>query len=601
MKQIYLLVLFCTSLVFSHKIVAQKYIGAGNAQGVTVTSSHNAKIYPGIYTASAQNTLQGEGLIAKKMEATRFLTQAGFGGTLDEIDWIANNSIEKWLANQLAMSPTYLADSTQMAYDIGLENYIANGGDSSNYTYRPDARHTSYAWWTNTMLAKDQLRQRAAYALSQIMVISFEGDLAGYGIGVSDYYDILIRNAFGNYKTMLSEISEHVAMGAYLSHLNNPKSDTANNIHPDENYAREIMQLFSIGLFQLNIDGSQKLDGNGNPIPTYDNNDIKELAKVFTGLSVGAREDGGNLYFYLGTWAADFKVPMMMYEDQHEAGQKTIIDGHVIPAGQTGKEDIADAIDHLFNHANVGPFMAKRLIQQLVKSNPSPNYIQTVAEAFNDNGEGVRGDMKKVFSTILMHPEARTCAAINDPAQGKLREPVLRYTQFARFFGGNSPHQGGRYFNYPSFLRDRVDQAPLHAQTVFNFYSPAFSPNGPLANANLVGPEFEIHNTRTSIGYTDMVYYWVESEILFLSYSSDALNSHITTSDLTSLTELAKDEDALIDYLDIYLCHGQLSQNTRSIIKNQLNALDPGLSGIDAKIRLAVYTVMISPDYVVLK
>lgn len=601
MKQIHLVLIICTCLVVSYKVSAQQYIGAGNSQGVKVSSSNDAKIYPGIYTASASNTLGGDGLISKKMEATRFLTQAGFGGTLAEITWVADHSIEEWMSNQFALSPTYLADSTQMAFNLGLANYISNGGDSANYTYRPDNRHTSYAWWTNVMMAKDQLRQRAAYALSQIMVISFEGDLAGYGIGVSDYYDILIRNAFGNYKTMLSEISNHVAMGAYLSHLNNPKSDPANNIHPDENYAREIMQLFSIGLFQLNIDGSQKLDGNGDPIPTYDNNDIKELAKVFTGLGVGARTDGGNLYFYLGIWAADFKVPMIMYENQHELGQKTILDGHVIPAGQTGKEDIEDAIDYLFNHPNVGPFMAKRLIQQLVKSNPTPGYIQAVAEAFNDNGEGVRGDMKKVFQTILMHPEARTCEAINDPIQGKLREPVLRYSQFARFFGGNSPHLGGRYWNYPSFLKDRVDQAPIQAQTVFNFYAPDFSPNGPLSDANLVGPEFEIHNTRTSIGYTDMVYYWVESEILFVSYTSDALNSHITTSDLTSLTELAKDEDALIDYLDVYLCHGQLSTNTRAIIKNQLNALAPGLSSIDSKIRLATYIVMISPDYVVLK
>lgn len=590
------------SLLFFDNIYSQDkdYIGAGHMNGVTVTSSNDHQLYPGLYTASALNTINGSGLEGQYIEAARFLSQSTFGGNKEEIESFINMGMDNWFTEQISLPPTYLTDTCQLAYNMCLGNYVANGGDSSDYSSRPVVRHVDYAWWNNTMKAKDQLRQRMAYALSEILVISLEGTLNSYGIGISDYYDILIRNAFGNYKDILSEVSLHVAMGSYLSHLNNPKTDAANNIHPDENYAREIMQLFSIGIEKLNIDGSIQYDGNGFPIPTYNNNEIKELAKVFTGLSPSARTDGGNLYFYLGVWAADFTQPMMMYEDYHETGSKVILDGHLIQPGQTGLEDIEAAIDYLFNHPNVGPFLAQRLIQHLVKSNPSPSYVQAVAETFNDNGDGVRGDMEAVLKAILTHYEARTCGWLKHPEQGKLREPVLRFSQFARFFGGVSPHNG-RFWNYSDFSDGLVGQHPLHSRTVFNFFSPSYSPSGPLSSANLLGPEFEIHNTRTSVGYADLVYYLVESEILFVSYSSDALNSHITKTDLSSLVELSKDEDALLDHLDLYFCNGELSDRTRAIVKDQLNVYSTSLTDLNSKVRLAVYLIMISPDYVILK
>ena len=579
----------------------ENYIGAGRSEGVIVTSSSNYKAYPGILEASADQTLNGSGLIGASVNSSRFLNQAAFGGTIEDIDYVSKYGIEKWMASQFSLPATLLQDSTQAFYDQGLANFIANGGDSSSYSYRPDDRHVDYAWWNNVMNADDQLRQRTAYALSQILVISSEGTLGNYGLGIADYYDILVQNAFGNFKDILKEITLHVAMGSYLSHLNNPKADISANIHPDENYAREIMQLFTIGLYKLNIDGSKQLDGNGDPIPTYDNDDIKEFAKVFTGLSVGGRLDGGNLYFYLGIWQADFNIPMIMYETQHEQSQKTLLDGYVIPAGQPGLTDIDMAIDHLFNHPNVGPFISRRLIQQFVKSNPSPSYIQAVAEKFNDNGSGVRGDLMAVVKTILTHPEARSCENISSASQGKLKEPILRYTQFARLFGGITPHGKNRYWNYAYLAMEQFNQAPLHSQTVFNFYSPDFSPNGLIADANMVGPEFEIHNTRTAIGYADMVYYWVEAEILFISYTSDALGSHYITSDLSSLNELVKDSDALIDHLDVFLCNGQLSEHTRAVIKSKFETYSNSLSDLSSRIRLATYIILISPDYVVLK
>ena len=590
--------LLSSTVVFSQ---GEKYIGAGQTAGVTVTSSSNYQAYPGLREASANQTLNGNGLIGPQVNAARFLNQAGFGGTIEEIESVATSGTDKWLAKQFSMPATLLTDSTQEFYNQGLANHISNGGDSSNFSSRPDDRHVDYAWWNNIMNAEDQLRQRTAYALSQILVISSEGTLGNYGLGVSDYYEILLRNAFGNYKDILKEVTTHVAMGSYLSHLNNPKADLAANIHPDENYAREVMQLFSIGLNKLNIDGSNQLDGNGDAIPTYDNNDIKELAKVFTGLGVAARLDGGNLYFYLGLYQADFTVPMMMYEDQHETSQKTLLDGYVIPANQPGLTDIDMAVEHLFNHPNVGPFVCRRLIQQFVKSNPSPQYIQKVAEKFNDNGTGVRGDMKAVIQEILNHPEARLCFAINHVSQGKLKEPILRYTQFARLFGGFTPHGKNRYWNYAYLAMEQFSQAPLHSQTVFNFYSPDFAPNGAVSDAGMVGPEFEIHNTRTAIGYADMVYYWVESELLFITFTTDAADSHLTLTDLSSLNELVKDTDALLDHLDVYLCNGQLSDHTRGIIKNKFEMYNNTLASLNSRIRLATYMILISPDYVVLK
>ena len=597
-KQVLLFTLICFSILAQAQ--DESYIGAGHSKGIKVTSSDNAQLYPGIYTASADKTINGSGLEGKMMEASRFLAQASFGGSRDEMLALTDQGIEKWLAKQFNTPASTIRDSVQLFYNMGLANFIANGGDSSNYSSRPSLRHFDYAWWNNTMNSKDQLRQRMTYTLSQIMVISGYSGLSGYGIGLSDYYDVLNKNAFGNYKDLLKEVSLHLSMGYYLSHLNNKKTNLTTGQHPDENYAREIMQLFSIGIYKLNIDGSPQLDGSGQPIPTYTNNDIKELAKVFTGLGAGARLDTNDLYFGLGIYIADFTIPMIMYEDRHETGPKTILDGFIIPDGQSGMKDIDDAINHLYNHQNVGPFMAKRLIQHFVKSNPTPGYIQTVAEKFNDNGSGVRGDLKAVLQTILLHPEARSCEWILENKQGKLREPVLRSAQFARYFGGFSPI-GDRYWQDGYLFRRGLGQHPLYSTTVFNFYGPNYSPSGPLADQNLVGPEFEINNTNTVVNYADAVHLWVEGEILMLAYGNDFIDASNTVTDLSVLTEVVKDNDALLDHLDLFICHGQLSDRTRMIIKNEFEQYTNSLSDLESKIKLAVYIIMISPDYVILK
>jgi len=597
-----------TALAQSGIADEQFYLGGGNSNDIHVTTSSDWQSYQGFYWATGQKTIDGSGLEGDEMEASRFLSQATFGGTESEIEYVAEIGIEKWFEEQFAKPATFISDSSQLYYELALANWVADhNGDSTGYQLLPINRHVGYAWWNNMINAEDQLRQRMAYALSEIFVTSLN---TGYAISTANFYDMLIEHSFGNYRDLLVGVSTSATMGVYLSHLNNPKSDILAGEFPDENYAREIMQLFSIGLHKLNNDGSV-IGGVNNPTPTYTNDDIKEMAKIFTGFGMGATLDTSvsALYFgYNNRYYCDYTVPMIMYDDYHEPGEKVLFDGNVIPAGQTGMEDFNQTIDLLFNHQNVAPFMARRLIQHFVKSNPSPEYINDVANVFADNGDGERGDLKAVLYAILTHDEARNCEWINHSTQGKLREPILRNTQFARFFGGDHIF-GKRFWNYYNSFKSETDQFPLFAPTVFNFFSPSYMPNGVLADEGLVAPEFEIHTTRTSIGYADMLYRWIESEQLMYSATSDILGSPLAENvylpqyqhtDLSALVEVSKDSDAMLDYLDLNFCNGELSTNTREIFKNQLSYYN-GSSYTEIRFKLALYVIMLSPDYVILK
>ena len=578
------------------------YFGAGNNSQINVTTSNDYQLYSGTETAEGVNTINGKGLLSKRIEASRFLNQAGFGGSLSMIDTVVSLGIESWLDRQFAKPPTLHTDTINKIYKLSKEIWINNGNDPASYPSRPVNIHMDYTWWQNTMLAEDILRQKIAYALSQILVISSESDLSSYGVGVANYYDILVRNSFGNFYDMLFEVSIHPAMGNYLTHFNNSKTEASTNTYPDENFAREIMQLFSIGLDSLNLDATPVLDANNNRIPTYDNDDIGEFAKIFTGLSAGAVADYvtwvNDPYFGISFWATKKDTFMAMYDDHHEQGNKYLLNGFVVPDGQTGMEDVEDAISNLFNHPNVGPFISYRLIQRLVKSNPTSEYVSHVASIFNNNGSGIRGDLKEVVKAILLHPEARSCSWINDPNQGKLREPILRKTQFINAFGlVFSPL--GNYWNYYSWFFNETDQHPLRSLTVFNFYSPFYVPNGDIEDAGNVAPEFQIYTSRTSIGFPRQVYRWIESEkVLQTAWYEDF---EYSSPDLESLNEIAKDPDALLDHLDVLLTHGLLSENTKSIIKSTLNEFGTSTSDIESRIKLATYLIMISPDYSILK
>ncbi|NJN51521.1 MAG: DUF1800 domain-containing protein [Gammaproteobacteria bacterium] len=418
--------------------------------------------------------------VAQLQSAAKLLDRTTLGANFELIDAVAREGTQAWLDRQFTLPPTNHLPIVLRYGDLYGYNPASNP---------PPGTYRRFAWWERTLTAPDLLRQRIAYALTQVFVVSDNVDEIFINpLGLASYYDTLLAHAFGNYRDLLYAVTLHPVMGIYLSHVNNGKSDPAANTFPDENYAREVMQLFSIGLFELNADGSARLNSNGNPIPTYDNDDIQEFAKVFTGLSYGPGQPGGPSFF--GKENPVLHVPMVMFEAFHEPGAKSLLNGVVIPAGQTGIEDIESAVDNLFNHPNVGPFFGRQLIQRLVTSNPSPAYIARVTAAFNGNATTPRGDMRSVLRAVLLDPEA---------ANGiKLKEPFLRYVALNRAL--NATSDDGTYPGLGYIAQFLIQQHVLSAASVFNFYSPNFSPAGELGATQQVAPEFQITTDSTLTG-----------------------------------------------------------------------------------------------------
>ncbi|MEM1321226.1 MAG: DUF1800 domain-containing protein [Bacteroidota bacterium] len=583
MKQYLLALIACFT---SHLLLAQQYtdyIGAGHNAGVTVITSHNQN-----NTNNGGTTVDGFPLdqIGQLKDASRFLAQATLGYDYEMIERVAQIGYEAWIDEQLAIPQLNMTDMVEQ-----IEASMSGGPDAFGgmMSFR-------IAWWNWTLKRPDLLRQRVTHALSQIFVISSVGSdlFEDHGELSTYYFDVLNRNAFGNYRQLLSEVSRNPSMGLYLSHMFNPKSDPANNIHPDENYAREVMQLFSIGLYELNNDGTRKLDASGNFIPTYNNADIREFAKIFTGFGNGIPGHPWGVPMEDGLIAM---YPMAMFEEWHEPGSKTLLNGQIVPAGQTGLQDFNDAMDNLHNHPNVGPFIGKALIQFLVSSNPSPAYVNRVANAFNDNGQGVRGDLKAVVKAILLDEEARQCDVANAPYRGKLREPIVRYSGFMRAFNAEAIGNSGEWFatTMDDWLAT-VGQVPLFASSVFNFYSPEYQPNGPIADQNLVAPVFQIHNSTTSIGFINNVQYWTFEELPFIDAGEHSELPSEPILDFDDEWELADNPTALVDRLDILLACGQLSDASKTIIVNALSQLIE-----EDRLAMALYLILISPDYAFLK
>jgi len=594
------------AILFSINSIAQNYIGAGNSSGISVTSSdeHSNSEWQG--QANAVNTINGSGLDVDYMEASRFLAQASLGYEKPHIDNVVDIGIEDWIDNQMQMPYTEVLPLTYSVWQQCIDSMVLSGVNPDDVGFRPNWRYFNYAWWDLNMKNDDLLRHRVTQALSQIFVISKNSNLAEYGDGLSSYYDMLAQNAFGNFEDLLMDITLHPTMGFYLSHLNNPKSDPANNIHPDENYAREIMQLFSIGLYELNADGSRRLDTNGDPIPTYGQNEIKEFAKIFTGLGVADAipnpYQNDPVYFGRDIWTADVTLPMIMYDYFHEPGEKVLLNGFVAPDGQSGMKDIEDAVNNIFNHPNVGPFIGYRLIQRLVKSNPTPAYVQRITNVFNNNGSGVRGDMAAVIKAILMDSEARTCAPQASQNASRLREPLIRYMHYARLIDKSNPYD--LYWNVAYGFYAATRQDILFAPSVFNFYLPDYSPVGPITDANLVAPEFSLHDTRTAVGYMNtMSNYnsWWGS--LIDTWEGEWWETTNTTFDITNYKLLAQDPEALINELDKVYAHGQLSDLTKQVMRNTMDQLPIVYweDRLETRVYLSMYILMISPDYAVMR
>ncbi len=515
---------------------------------------------------------------AEIASASRFSAQATFGLPYERILEVARMGNEAWLDSQLALPITRHTPIT-----LGLvERRLAGEFESIEENQDLLVNFRRYSWWHNSITAPDEVRQRVALALSEILVVSDKVDLLLLRpLALSTYYDTLLEGATGNYRDLLEDIALHPSMGFYLSHVNNAKTDPLNNTFPDENFAREVMQLFAIGLFELNNDGTQKLLADGGPIPTYSGVDIREFAKIFTGLSWG----GDNAFF--GNTDPNFVNPMVMFDDFHEPGEKHLLNGVVVPDGQTGTADVRSAIDNLFNHPNVGPFLGRQLIQRLVTSNPSSGYIDRVAQAFNDNGTGVRGDMKAVIRAILLDAEAKTPSTT--ATAGKLREPLVRNVALLRQL--NPTSADGLFFNGGYFTETLTQQHVLSATSVFNFFLPDHIPTGPLADAGLFAPEMQITNSTTIVGVTNLIDIAVNGEVA-TDVSSPFSRLEL---DLTEFEGLASNPDDLIERLDVLFTFGEMEDATKVVIRNIISGLDD----MELRAKTAIYITLISPDYAV--
>lgn len=502
-------------------------------------------------------------------DATRLLLQATFGPTTGEIARAQSLGAAAWIDDQLSRAAT-----------LELPYVQQRGIQDAN---QPSQARLE-AWWQNALTAPDQLRQRVAFALSELFVVSDQNDLLwNQTAGLANYYDTLLRDSFGNFRQLLEDVTLSPVMGTYLNTVRNRKPDPTTGIRPDENYAREVLQLFSIGLNRLNPDGTLQLDTNGMPVPTYNQDVVVGIAHAFTGWSFHTANPTDDT-FYTGTW--DMLNPMTLFPDFHDAAAKQILDGVQLSAGSTGTADLKTLLDAIFNDPNVGPFIARRLIQHLVTSTPSPGYVYRVAQVFNDNGSGVRGDLRAVVRAILLDYEARSLTAAQAPGHGKLREPLLRMTQLMRAF--NAQAANGRFQYW--YALTYIGEAPLSAPNVFNFFDPDYSPPGPIAKAGLVAPEFQITTETGVMKITNELF-----TLIFYAVGAPATDSSaLLHLDFTPELALAADPGQLVDQLNGLLMAGTMSADMRTVLVNAVSAI-PASDALQ-RVRTAVYLIAASPD-----
>jgi uncharacterized protein (DUF1800 family) len=509
-------------------------------------------------------------------DVSRFLNQATFGPTYEMIQELhsSGQSYAGWIDEQMAMEPTTLEWSLASELEKGAEF---------------DHKLFHRGWWRSAVTGPDQLRQRIAFALSQILVVSGQGAdiVRGSPEASGGYYDILLEGSFGNYTDLLEKVTYSIGMGFYLGHHRNQKENPELGIFPDENYARELMQLFSIGLWELNPDGTQKRDYEGRPIPTYTNFHITELAKVMTGFNWG-----GTSSFI--AYASRPDLPMTIWDDYHDQGEKFLVNGGYIPPRQLARKDVRMALENLVNHPSSGPFIGRLLIQRLVTSNPSHDYIRRVSRVFANNGRGERGDLAAVVRAILLDPEARGYGPSIDPSYGKMREPYVSYVHLARAF--DARNEVGSFPVWTANHLDSLGQLPLMSPSVFNFYLPDYQPAIELGREDLFAPEFQILTPAKVVSWPNLLRRDIELGFGYLHSNPEATMFH----DFSDELALVDDPGALIDRLDLMFTYGTLRQETRGIIVEAMNGQGGDLSD-ERKLWMAIYLVMTSPEYAILR
>jgi uncharacterized protein (DUF1800 family) len=524
-------------------------------------------------------------------EAARLLNQATFGATDATIEQARTAGVSAWLDTEFSAAP---AAQTHLAYLDARLVQLRTTNPSASLS----ATNFYETWWRSAATSPDQLRQRVAFAYSQIFVISLN-DGAVDVRGAGSYYDMLTANAFVNFRQLLENVTLHPMMGRYLTYLANQREDAAGTRTPDENYAREVMQLMTIGLWELNIDGTLRTNASNQPIATYTPADISGLARVFTGLS-WYHPTPSNSTFFGGSRDPDASVrPMIFYPQYHSLSAKQFL-GTTIPASTTADVggDLRIALDTLFNHPNVGPFIARQLIQRLVTSNPSNAYVGRVAAVFNNNGSGVRGDMRAVIRAILTDSEARSATAAGDPAFGKLREPVIRLTHWMRAYGATSV--SGNWLIGSTSSNQSLGQSPLAAPSVFNFWRPGFVPPATtqVGQRGFNAPEFQIVDEVSTAGYINTI--------------NGAITNGIGTGNdvraaYTAELAIADGADALVERLNRVLLAGQISTTLRARVLEAVNSIAIPATGAQAQIdaarlnrvRTAILLIVASPDYLV--
>ena len=503
------------------------------------------------------------------VSAARFLGQATMGAAPGDTAKVIAMGFDGWLSDQFATPrKTALWDWLVAAgFNAATNINTQNGYDA--------------AIWKQLIGGSDQLRQRVAMALLDYIVVGIDGIASNWrAFTAAAYVDVLMDNAFGNYRTLLDQITTNAGMAYFLTYLGNKKANAATGSVPDENYARELMQLFSLGLYQLNPDGTQALTA-GKAVETYTQDDVTGIARVWTGWTLDSNDS---------TTPDRYRRPLVNVAADHESGAKTFL-GTTIPAGTNGVDSKRLALDAIFAHPNIAPFVAKQLIQRLVTSNPSPAYVGRVSAVFANNGSGVRGDLKAVVRAVLLDSEARDdAAAAASTSAGKLREPFARLTGWARAFGATSPSDAWTIGDTSSSAT-RLAQSPGRSQSVFGWFRPGYTPpNSSIATAGLVAPELQLTSEPTVVAYINYM------QGMIVNGAGDF------KADYTAILAKAGDSQALIDDINLNLAAGQLSAATVASIKTAVDSIAGTTpAGLSNRVYTAILLTLASPDYLVQK
>ena len=514
----------------------------------------------------------------KRLDVTRLLKQGSFGPTPADIDRVATLGTNAWLTEQFAATASRYTPrdyTPQTRPDDCVNNSTLPLTASSycqrdNYTLFP----VQLEFYKQAITGNDQLRQRVAWALSQLFVVSVTDVNLPYGMG--DYQQMLRDNAFGNFRTLMEKVTLHPAMGRFLDMANNQKATTT-GISPNENFAREILQLFAVGVNLLNDDGTEKKGPDSRPIEAYTQDEIKGFARVFTGWTYPTRAGVAPTTRFNGQNLAGTMEAREIY---HETGTKDLLGSVVAPAGSPAFPDLTLALDNVFGYANVPPFVSKFMIQKLVTGQPSPSYVQRVANVFKNNGSGVRGDMKAVVTAILTDVEARG-AAKYEPSYGHLNEPVLMITGLARALSAQT--DGYYFYNSGNSMAQGVFSAP----SVFNYYAP----DNVVASVGVVSPEFGIFNSSTAVTRINFANSMLYGSI---GVTTALLGATGTQLDWSPYVSVAADSNALLNRVNEMMFGGKLTATTRATMKVAIDTVPA--SDPTGRARMALYLSTAAPE-----